>query len=343
MPKGRRLYDLALRGCLIAAFAVFAGVGLAQDAEQPVAEAPETKPIEEPVRVENETQNPETQQQPKDTDKPPTQPIPPIAPFDNARQAEPACGERCRVAEQREKDDLIAQQQMANATKRMVTVGWWQFGLGCLGLLLLAITAWYAYRAAVAAENAVKEAKKTTRIAAETNVFFHESSQKELRAYLSLSPGGVGFAFPGDGRLIVFAAHKNNGQTPAKNARLFIQAEKLPYPLPKEFRFPSESFLPGVNVIHPGDSFTVSLNVDISPHDVIWGDGTSRIYVFAYLFYVDVFKKERHTRACWSYDCGALHSVAEKFEQAANDPQRREPLKPIAVEFEYTERYNSAT
>ncbi len=82
-----------------------------------------------------------------------------IAPanIENGEQAvQPECGtpQECRT-EQRQKDDLVAQQSMAQAASSQRTATWWQTGVGAAGVLLLILTVIYTHLATRAAINSV--------------------------------------------------------------------------------------------------------------------------------------------------------------------------------------------
>ena len=68
----------------------------------------------------------------------------------------PECGapKECR-AEQREKDDLVAQQVAAKAAADQARSSWWQTGVGAAGVVLLILTVLYTHIATKAAVNAV--------------------------------------------------------------------------------------------------------------------------------------------------------------------------------------------
>jgi hypothetical protein len=68
----------------------------------------------------------------------------------------PDCGtpKECR-AEQRSKDDLVAQQLAAKAAADQARSSWWQTGVGAAGVILLILTVLYTHRATKAAVDAV--------------------------------------------------------------------------------------------------------------------------------------------------------------------------------------------
>lgn len=76
---------------------------------------------------------------------------------DGENTVESECGTRqeCR-AEQRDQDDLIAQQAMAEAASSQRTATWWQTGIGAMGVILLILTVIYTHLATRAAIGSVK-------------------------------------------------------------------------------------------------------------------------------------------------------------------------------------------
>lgn len=83
-----------------------------------------------------------------------------IAPADveHREQAiQPECGtpQECRT-EQRNQDDLIAQQAMAEAASSQRNATWWQTGIGAAGVILLILTVIYTHLATRAAIGSVK-------------------------------------------------------------------------------------------------------------------------------------------------------------------------------------------
>jgi hypothetical protein len=76
----------------------------------------------------------------------------------NREQAvQPDCGtpKECR-AEQRSKDDLVAQQLAAKSADSQRRAAWWQTGVGAAGVILLILTVIYTHLATRAAINSVK-------------------------------------------------------------------------------------------------------------------------------------------------------------------------------------------
>src|SRR5579884_4298238 len=75
---------------------------------------------------------------------------------DGKKPVQPDCGtaKECR-AEQRQKDNLVAQQTAANAAVSQRNAAWWQVGVGAAGVILLILTVLYSQVATKAAVDAV--------------------------------------------------------------------------------------------------------------------------------------------------------------------------------------------
>lgn len=76
-----------------------------------------------------------------------------------AQVADPGCDWLCQAAEQRQKDDLTAQQTMADAAKRLTELTHWEIFVGFLALAGLGVTIHYTRKTANAAVTASHAAK----------------------------------------------------------------------------------------------------------------------------------------------------------------------------------------
>lgn len=100
----------------------------------------------------------------------------PIA--DDKPSEEEPCASRCQTAEQREKDDLAAQQSMAASTLEIADLTYWQAAIGAAGLGMLGLTLYLT-------QKSLAEARRATR-AAEGSL---ETMREQTRAYLT--PGEI--------------------------------------------------------------------------------------------------------------------------------------------------------
>jgi hypothetical protein len=109
-------------------------------------------------------------------------------------------------AEQRQIDDLAAQQGMNDATKRMADLAVYQTWLIGIGTLFLLLTLWLTSKTNNAAAESV-------RVATATLAVTHDMAQRQLRAYLTVSEAS---AREENGILGVYLMLRNSGQTPAR-------------------------------------------------------------------------------------------------------------------------------
>ena len=136
----------------------------------------------------------------------------PAPPVENKRPAEPPCDARCQAAEQRQKNDLIAQQAMARAAENLIPPAYWQVGLGFLGVILIAVALFYTRRAAISAHDAAVQAAR----AAKAGIDAVAAMRRSERAYVTMShtPPGLDLVTR-LGRAIFKIEVKNHGRTPA--------------------------------------------------------------------------------------------------------------------------------
>jgi len=127
----------ALIGCLI-----FASGGHAQNTQRVAGGSPKVESAANGATAQNESNATEAVSQagaPKGK---------------NAVQADCGTPKECR-AEQRDKDDLIAQQTAADAAVSQRNAAWWQTGIGAAGVILLILTVIYTHLATRAAIDSV--------------------------------------------------------------------------------------------------------------------------------------------------------------------------------------------
>ena len=106
----------------------------------------------------------------------------------NAVKSDCGTPKECR-AEQRQKDDLVAQQTVAQAAVSQRNAAWWQTGVGAAGVMLLILTVIYTHLATSAAINSVKTliAVERARIAIQENdpVTTSDGKSAAFRMFLS--------------------------------------------------------------------------------------------------------------------------------------------------------------
>lgn len=148
--------------------------------------------VKSPTPKDNATKKPAEQKTPA------AKPTPQTLPVKNERPPEPDCGARCQAAQQREKDDLKAQQAMARYAEQLADLTFWQIVVAAIAVILLLCTLFFTYRATNAAVAAVKVTSDTT--------------EHQLRAYIGVIDGHIDW---NEGRPIANLTIKNTGQTPA--------------------------------------------------------------------------------------------------------------------------------
>lgn len=325
MLDRRWMHYLALGGWLVLAILLAAPV-LAQQEPAKVENTQEAAP-EGPAHKE------ESKSEPANNNQAPLDFSAQGVPVQDAGATEEACGPRCQAAEQRENDDLTAQQSMATSTVEIVTATWWQVGIGVVALLLLGFTVHYTRKAAAHAQGANEAANAVVAVT-------REIAEKELRAYLSLTPAGVHF----DGEVLsVSVTQRNHGQTPAKNVQYFGVINVLPYPLLDDHDFPTPNFERDTNVIAPGDEFTVRRQYRVITHETLdeFRANDERPYFIGALRYEDIYGEVRKTFVCWSYGPDDLSWALDHFRNLARSGKRS--LEPIEISFTYASQQNEAT
>lgn len=168
------------------------------------------------------------------------------------------------------------------------------------------------------------------------------SNEQQLRAYMSLTPGGIGYE-QSNRTLIVYATQKNNGQTPAKKVRFSGICRLLPYPLQAGTPAPDPELHPGENVVGPGHEFRVgtshgkgTYHFEFATHEI----EHKRLYFFGYLAYEDIFGNPQKTWACWSFDNVEMLRVVEGILKVGSGIG---PHESDAVAFDYTSEHNDVT
>ncbi len=232
MSRGDRLPYAALGGWLIAAIILLPSSLHAQE------DAPEQPPaVEESQGVAVDTPAPKDNagQTRTQSETAPEQPPPPPLTVQQLRPPPPACDERCQAAEEREKDDLIAQRSMASSAEDLVGLTLGQILLGIAGVGLLFYTLHLtrqANRAAIRAAKAAEDAVEATTDTAKQQLRAYISSGRILwRTYETGEPKQV----TGYGVAIEW---KNNGATPARRGRAAANLTITKDSLPQDFKYP---------------------------------------------------------------------------------------------------------
>lgn len=275
-----RLCQLAVRGFLIGGI-LYSSAALGQ-AGKPESKPPESQPAAEqaaPVK-------------PAPPSPPPQQPVGP-------EQAKSQC-DKPQTPEQR---DLCQQWRMAEAAEKQAE--WtrrqfWVTAAEVAGLLVIiiftALTAKAANRSAKAAEDVVRETRKT--------------AERELRAYTGFAKIGLDWA---DTIITTNLQFINHGQTPARNVQLFadFRISNASVDFDRLLPEPSQT----VADLEPNGRFNVILKSGPLAKKAVQQarDGRSETIVWGVLKYKDIFGHSRRVRYRYRWDSslGRLIALSE--------------------------------
>ena len=121
---------------------------------------------------------------------------------------------RCQAAEQRERDDLKAQQGMARYAKELADLTTWQIGVALIAIFLLGVTLYYTRKATSAATDAAGAAGDVVKVTSDT-------AERQLRAYLSGIPSGINQLIDSN-EGIGLVTIRNVGRLPARNVAVHV-------------------------------------------------------------------------------------------------------------------------
>lgn len=198
---------------------------------------------------------------------------------------------RERESNQREKDDLIAQQRMADATEAMndatqsmKNAAWWSFGAVALGTALLVYTLLLT-----------REANKSAREAVEVT---RKIGQAQVRAYISVV-SIHGQPIPNHSGTRFTVRIRNTGASPAFRTQAIIFGRFLKDYSEKDIRFSDFIRRPIRTDFGAGEEKV--LHVDIDDWEFITSSSRSeqtglRGYCFVYVTYYDAFDRKRLRR-----------------------------------------------
>lgn len=195
---------------------------------------------------------------------------------------------QCSNGQDDRQSELCAQWKAVDAARESVHIAWWSLGsavvLGIISTFFLIVT--------------LGESRRT--------------SQRQLRAYVSIGNGGMGnFVQPDGSRIIeyVFSIH-NGGATPAYDCVHGGNVVIMDPDYAEEYFTTGWKKSPRIGrplsyVVHGGGSADVS----IQSHAPIAEEaierlrsGEASLYAFGFVEYRDTFRKKRRTRFCRSVD-----------------------------------------
>lgn len=267
MSQSNRLYHSALRGCLIAAFALASAVALAQEPKSPnVAAEPNPAPAQQEAQPE------------------PT-PVAPAPKVDAAKDQEPD-----RYPSYYPREDLDAQRRMAVAAEELVSLTNTQIIIGSIasGLVLVAIGV--AFWAGLQARKAAIATGQTAKIADMT-------AERQLRAYVTTEEStwmkvGDAWCF----------THKwqNTGPTPALKTLTHVNWAVFGGEIPDDFDYPDAERDRGNDpaVVGP-DQRLLSWPIFI-PRGVA-EDPSRNVYIWGWADYDDMFTDTARHRTEFCY------------------------------------------
>ncbi|MCY0149772.1 hypothetical protein OEG84_19180 [Hoeflea sp. G2-23] len=146
----------------------------------------------------------------------------PIIIIEDAENAERA-ERREADSDQRERDDLTAQQSMAESTERIVFISWWQLGLATAGTILVFGSLGAAFWA---------------------NWIARDTAKRQLRAYVAVPGGVLSPVKDSKTKLRYDIRIENTGQTPAYNVSCWTNSRFAEYPLTTTLLPPDDKINP---------------------------------------------------------------------------------------------------
>lgn len=207
----------------------------------------------------------------------------------------------CRYGDENRRSDLCAQWKAADAASKAALWSFWTFlsstVIGLIGLCGLFFTVRYARKAWLASQQATSIANEALKVTRDT-------SQLELRAYLSVLVGSATYQETAKSlRFAVNPSLVNGGNTPARQVRYVANAAILPVPLPDNFKFPlagAEKKRGGI--VPAGHAFILSAVVpdfvaETEISHICQAQGRA-VYTWGWVIYRDVFGKKHRTTFC---------------------------------------------
>ena len=172
-----------------------------------------------------------------------------------------------------------------------------------------------------------------------------ESSERELRAYISIRPGTLTRISPNT--IFHFTAiNTNDGKTPAYSAQQAGVMQIQDHPLPDDFQFPelpivrrSKTMIPP-NVPFNASALATELFTKEEIIEILEGrTNGQRLYIYGQVDYVDAFKKPHWTRFCYSFP--GWHEAVPLARADRWDEITKKLFQPgFALQFELAAQHN---
>lgn len=198
---------------------------------------------------------------------------------------------------------LTQQIRASDAAEAMVTLGYYQFlamlagfVVGLVTLVAAGFAAWYAKRAAEAAETALRHSERV--------------SYAELRAYLFI--GSTKVLRDPAGQHEIEITLQNSGQTPARRVTIWVRWDLAPYPFGISFPEDFTEFPMTYQAIGPGMTRTIGQETALSPGQVAEIRAGRLALIFSVRFEYETYSDERIVEPCVH-----LHATGPKFAEEA--------------------------
>lgn len=207
-------------------------------------------------------------------------------------QANPSAAENspeytapCGPSQDRRNSDLCAQwkaadaaRDAANAARESAEYNWWQLWVGVIGAsgLLGALG-----------------------LALHANWIARDTAKRQLRAYINTGEITASSASKDNTEWKIQIEWVNGGATPAKTVIGCLRSKIVEGDLPDDFDFPTGQLESGTMVLGPRAKFAshVPRNLTFSEMQTAAAGG-SRIFVWGWIEYSDIFSRKRHRTEC---------------------------------------------
>jgi hypothetical protein len=130
-----------------------------------------------------------------------------------------------------------------------------------------------------------------------------DTAKRQLRAYIFSDHAKV-IGFNTNSHILVTAAFKNSGQTPAYNVIVWVNCHIAAYPLEGKRERPTDESGASRGHVGPGATFHVPMQLSetkTASQTAAIRAGVGAIYYYGEVTYIDAFWQARFTRFCFMY------------------------------------------
>jgi hypothetical protein len=195
--------------------------------------------------------------------------------------------------------------KLVEYTGYLVLVGIVQFGVFVLQLIAFTTQAHYMRRTVTEMQNASGAAIRAANAAEDTISHMRETAERQLRAYISITPKDVINWTNKPNRIGVRFDLKNHGQTPGSKIVFNFSMAVLWNPFPPNFILPpTDGQYDQNNALFPLSDVPVGLfiNRDLTEEEIrAVEDNSKRFHVWGVMHYRDAFDNPRTTRFSFSF------------------------------------------